>query len=302
MYWTNGKNQLLPVQLSESTIKLENSGTFKTRGLELQLDGYLIQNRNFNWKSGLVFSRERSKVTNLGDRKLMLAGIENVAGSFAIDGQPLGVLMGTTYKRNEQGQMLIGEGFPIKNEELSIIGNPNPDFRLSWLNSLEYRNFSFSVMLDFKKGGDMWNGTWNMMNYFGTSQYSADNRSITNYIFPGVLPDGSTNNIPVNFYGNNLNENRWVRYGQYGVGEDAIQDAGYLKLREISLGYRILIRLFNEKTFMKLSLFATNILLYSKYKGVDPDTNLTGSSNGFGLDYFNIPGVKTFGLSLNWQF
>lgn len=302
-YWKKGKNLILPTQISTSSVRLENSGTFKTNGFEAGLEALLIRNRNFNWTTRFIFSRERNRVTNLGGRKLMLAGIEDAVGSYAIEGQPLGVLYGTAYERDEQGRMIIGnDGFPIKSNELKVLGNPNPDWQLSWGNSLEYRNFTFSVLFDYKKGGDMWNGTKNTMNYYGTSQYSANHRNTTNYIFPGVLSDGRINDIPVNFYGNNLDENRWVRYGQYGVGEDAIEDASYIKLREISLGYRIPLQLFQRRTQLKLSLFASNILLYSRYKGVDPETNLTGSSNGFGLDYFNIPGVHSFGMSLNWEF
>lgn len=302
-YWKRGKNQVLPVQVSTSAVQLENAGTFKMHGFEAELGILPVHNRNFSWFTQLIFSRERSRVTNLGGRKLMLAGIEGVAGSYAIEGQPLGVLYGTAYQRDEQGHLLIGDdGFPVKSDELKILADPNPDWRLSWVNTLNYRNFSLSVLFDYKKGGKMWNGTRNVMNYYGTSQYSADHRNITDYIFPGVLADGSANNIPVNFYGNSMDENRWVRYGQYGIAEDGIEDAGYLKLREISLGYYIPVSIFHQRTRMKLSVFTTNILLFSKYKGVDPETNLTGSSNGFGLDYFNIPGVHSMGMSLNWEF
>lgn len=303
LYWKRGKDQLLPVQVSESAIRLENYGSFRAHGLELELDVYAIRNRNFSWNTRLIFSRERNKVTNLGGRKLMLAGIEDVAGSYAIEGQPLGVLYGTVYERDEQGRMIIGaDGFPIKSDELQVIGDPNPDWQMSWVNTLTYKNFSLSLLFDYRKGGDMWNGTRNVMNYYGTSQYSADHRNTTNCIFPGVLANGQENNIPVNFYGNNLDENRWVRYGEYGVGEDAIQDASYIKLREVTLGYRIPLRLLSRRSWLRVSVFATNILLYSKYKGVDPETNLTGSSNGLGLDYFNVPGTRSIGMSLNWEF
>lgn len=302
-YWKNGKDQLLPTQVSASSVRLENCGTFETNGFEATLEAYLIRNRDFGWDTRLIFSRERNRVTNLGDKKVMLAGIEGAVGSYAIEGQPLGVLYGTAYKRDEQDRMIIGnDGFPVKSDNLKVLGNPNPDWQLSWMHSLNYKNFILSVLFDYKKGGKMWNGTRNVMNYYGTSEYSTTNRNITNYIFPGMLANGQENNIPVNFYGNNLNENRWIRYGRYGIGEDGIEDASYIKLREISLGYLLRLRMFDKRTQMRVSIFATNILLYSKYKGVDPETNLTGSSNGFGLDYFNVPGVSSIGLTLNWEF
>ena len=303
MYWKRGKDQLLPVQASTSSVQLENLGTFKSNGLELELGASLIRNYKFSWDSKLIFTRERNEVTDLGGRKVMLAGIENVAGSYAIEGQPLGVLYGTVYQRNKQGRMLIGaDGFPMKSGKQEIIGDPNPDWRLGWSHTFSYKNFALSMLFDYKKGGDMWNGTESVMNYYGTSKYSADYRGTTNYIFPGVLTNGQENNIPVNFYGNNLSENRWVRYGVYGIGEDGIEDASYIKLREISLSYRFPLRMLRQRTNMRLSVYATNILLYSKYKGVDPETNLTGSSNGFGLDYFNVPGSRSVGVSVNWEF
>ncbi|MDH6307164.1 TonB-linked SusC/RagA family outer membrane protein [Dysgonomonas sp. PFB1-18] len=303
LYWKKGKDQLLPVQISESSLQLENSGSFRTHGFEIELGAYPVRNRNFSWQTRLVFARERNKVTNLGGRKLMLSGIEDAAGSYAIEGQPLGVLYGTVYKRDDQGRMIIGnDGFPVKSDEQQVIGNPNPDWQMSWSNTLTFKNFTLSMLFDYRKGGEIWNGTRNTMNYYGTSQYSADHRNTTNYVFPGVLENGQANNIPVSFYGDNLNENRWVRYGQYGIGEDGIEDASYIKLREISLGYRIPLNLLRKRSWLKVSVHATNILLYSKYKGVDPETNLTGSSNGFGLDYFNVPGTRSIGMSLNWEF
>lgn len=303
LYRKNGKNQLLPVQVSTSSVQLENAGTFRTNGQEIELGAFPFRSRRFTWDTRLIFTRERNTVTNLGGRKLMLAGIEGEVGSYAIEGQPLGVLYGTAYERDEQGRMLIGDdGFPIKNNELKVLGNPNPDWQMSWSNSFTYKDFTLSFLFDFKKGGDMWNGTQSTMNYYGTSQYSADHRNTTGHVFPGVLSDGSINNIPVSFYGNNLEENRWVRYGQYGVGEDAIEDASYLKLREIALSYRLPVRISGRNTLMNFSIFATNILLFSKYSGVDPETNLTGASNGYGLDYFNIPGVHSIGISFKWDF
>lgn len=303
LYWKKAKDQILPTQVSSTAVRFENFGSFRTNGLELELSIIPVTNRDFTWQSRFIFSRERNKVTDMGGRKLMLAGIEDAAGSYAIEGQPLGVIYGTAYKRDEQGRMIIGnDGFPVVSDELKVLGNPNPDWQLGWANTLEYRRFSLSLLFDYKKGGEMWNGTRNVMNYYGTSKLSADLRNTTNYVFPGALANGQENNIPVSFYGNNLDENRWVRYGRYGVGEDAIEDASYIKLREITLGYRIPLRLSGRRSWLKVSAYVTNILLYSKYKGVDPETNLTGSSNGLGLDYFNVPGTRSIGMSLNWEF
>lgn len=268
-YWKKAKDQLLPTQVSPSTVRLENNGTLRTYGFEAQLEAQLLRNRNFSWTTRFNFTRQRNRVSDLGGANLMLAGVDNAVGSYAIEGQPLGVLYGTGYDSNS-------------NIETRVLGNPNPDWQLSWGNTVDYRGFFFSAMLDYKKGGDMWNGTRSTMNYYGTSQHTANHRNPAGYASVG--------------------DNPWMAHSKYGVGEDGIEDASYLKLREVSFGYYIPFRMLHKRNRLRLSLFASNILLFSKYKGVDPETNLTGSSNGFGLDYFNIPGIHSFGMSLNWEF
>ena len=302
VYQKIGKNQFLPTTTTSSLVYIDNLGKLRNKGLELGLDANILSNRNFGWSSKLIYSIERNKVTGLGNRKVMLAGIDNVVGSYAIDGQPLGVLYGTAYERDGKGNTIIGsDGFPVVATDQTILANPNAKWRMSLLNTLRYRNFIFSVMLEYKHGGKIWNGTQNTMNYYGTSQMSADQRGTTGYIFNGVLADGGVNNIPVDFYGANLADNRWVRYGQYGVSEDAIQDASFLKIRDITLSYKWNYKRYSKSSLM-LSIYANNILLYSKAKGIDPETNLTGASNGFGLNYFNIPGATSTGLSVVWEF
>lgn len=302
IYKKEGRNQFLPTDITESTVYLENAGKIRNQGLEITADAYVIENYNFRWNARLIYNIERSKVSGLGDRKFMLAGIDGVVGSYAIDGQPLGVLYGTTYQRNEDGNMIIGEdGFPLVAEKQAIIGDPNPKWRMSLINTFSFNRFNLSATLEYKHGGKIWNGTQNAMSYYGTSQESASLRNTTGYIFDGVMADGSVNTIPVNFYGNNLSENRWVRYGEYGVSEDAIQDASFLKIREILLSYKLPLRGYRGSN-IKFSIFATNILLFSKAKGIDPETNMTGSSNGFGLSYFNIPSATTTGFSVTFEF
>lgn len=97
------------------------------------------------------------------------------------------------------------------------------------------------------------------------------------------------------------NRSLMYHYGTSHYKADHRNTTGYV-FPGVSLGYRIPLKLFRRNTQLKLSVFASNILLFSKYKGVDLETNLTGSSNGFGLDYFYIPGSKSIGMSLNWEF
>ncbi len=99
-----------------------------------------------------------------------------------------------------------------------------------------------------------------------------------------------------------LNQYYWQNIGSSFIGpsEPDVEDGSFVKLRQVSLTYAFPGSMFG-KTFrtLSLSVFANNILLHTNYTGVDPETSLAGPANGQGLDYFNNPGVKTYGVRLN---
>jgi len=53
---------------------------------------------------------------------------------------------------------------------------------------------------------------------------------------------------------------------------------------------------------INIQLSARNLWLSTDYPGVDPETNLTGASNGYGLDYFNMPNTKSYSATVKLSF
>jgi hypothetical protein len=235
-------------------------------------------------------------------RWLPIAGFREVSNNL-VEGQPYGIIYGSTYQRNSGGKAVIGaNGFPLVDPELKPIGNPNPDFIAGIDQSLIWRDFTFNFVIDIRKGGDVWNGTRNALDYMGMSGRTAQSREVRNYIFEGVLEDGSVNSQPVDFANpaNGLSGNRWVQYGLSGVAEDAIEDGSWIRLNEVKCSYRFT-RLFSgflRHTDVKLSLIGKNLLLLTRYSGVDPATSLFGYETASGLDFFNMPATRSYGLSL----
>jgi len=91
--------------------------------------------------------------------------------------------------------------------------------------------------------------------------------------------------------------------GFVGATAPYIEDAGWVRLRTVTLTYNI--SRFLKKTFIhQLSVYftGTNLLLFTHYKGVDPETSLAGSDNAQGIDYFNMPGTKSYTLGLTMAF
>jgi hypothetical protein len=212
------------------------------------------------------------------------------------------VIYGTTYQRNENGDQIIGaDGFPLVDNTLKKIGNAIPDFTLSLRPEINYGHFTLSTLFEYKKGGDMWNGTQGALDYLGRSKNSANFRGTTNFIFDGIQESGQPNAIAVDFYdaGRPMEENRWVRYGFTGVGEEYIEDASFFRMTEISLSYKTQMQ--NNAIFkqLKVALSARNIFLITPYSGVDPSTTLFGYTSGSGLDLFNTPATRSLSLVVN---
>ncbi|MGB0523886.1 MAG: carboxypeptidase-like regulatory domain-containing protein [Flammeovirgaceae bacterium] len=300
--------------------QLQNVGTIVQNGLELSFD-YFMPRRYSDKKlklyiSGLlVIDRPEVKSLNLNEERVPIGGFQEVSTNL-IAGEPLGVIVGTDYLKDAAGQLVIGaDGFPIMDTTPQIIGNPNPRFTGAITPKVTWRGFSFSMNWTFRHGGDQWNGTQQALDYYGKSEQTANERATRNYLFEGVLMDGSPNTTLVDFYNpaNDITENRWVRYGLGGVGKAYIQNASWFRLNEIQLSYH----LSNEpkrnatttkktgfKKFLRtatISLYARNLFLMTSYTGVDPESALFGYAGGRGLDFFNAPTMNQFGARIHIQ-
>jgi hypothetical protein len=298
------KNFIAPVSTSEG-FDLQNAARVKNYGgvVFASYDGYL--NNKWNWGIDLKWTKYNSKVEEIyaSNDWIALAGFREVQTVLAA-GQPTGAIYGTSYVRNEEGKKVIGaSGFPLEDTNLRIIGNPIPDWNFALSSYFQFRQFRVSFLLDFKRGGDIWNGTNSVLDYLGRSLNTADIRNTANYVFEGVDENGVTNIVPVDFYDPSkpLNQNRWVRYGWDGVGEDYIEDASSLRLSELVLSYSLARPRGATIKHVKVSLIGRNLFLFTPYSGVDPTSNLFGYTTGNGLDLFNTPSVRSYSAQLTIQ-
>ncbi|OJJ15672.1 hypothetical protein BKI52_37955 [marine bacterium AO1-C] len=288
---------------------LVNGGTVTTDGWEFQLMGQLIKTRNLSWMVGVNLTRFHSVVTDLPDNisRINLGGF-NQFHSSATNGQPYGVFYGNNFQRNGDGQLIIAnDGFPT----LGIpgpTGNPTPDWLWGVTSSFRWKGLRVDMRWDVRRGGDVWNGTQASLDFFGTSKRSGDQRVITGFVYPGVKLDGSTNDIPVDFY--NLNPGTVTRispltaFGEFGIAEANIQDASWIRFRELIIAYTFPKAWTQGLSLSELtvSFIGRNLFLITDYTGVDPETNLTGDTNGFGIDFYNMPQTRSIGGSISFRF
>jgi outer membrane receptor protein involved in Fe transport len=302
-WYSNTTSRAFVPLMAGSTMSLINGGTILNSGVELRLHATPV-NQAITWNTAINFTRNRSIVQSLpeGIDRIALAGFGSISSSL-IAGQPYGVLYGTRYLRNDEGKLVIGkDGFPIVDPVMSVLGNTNPDWMIGVENSFSFKGISLAFLIDIKKGGVIWNGTKNTLNYFGTAALTGQQREIKNYIFDGVTEEGTPNSVAVDFHNpaNAMGTNRWMRYGVSGVAEDGIEDGSWVRLRQVSLSYKFPQNLAFRMGVknLSLSLIGRNLFLLTHYSGIDPETNLTGNTNGRGLDYFNSPNFKSYAVSL----
>ena len=183
---------------------------------------------------------------------------------------------------------------------LRVLGNPNPDFTVGINNNFTFGDLSLAFLVDWKQGGQMWNGTAWALSFFGTSQMTAENRDEV-VVFDGVKSDGTPNDIPVNFGQNYWNSS----VGGFGNADEGfVQSTTWVRLREISLSYAFKPEWFTG-TFIEggaLTVTGRNLWFWTPYQGIDPETSLQGTSNSQGFDYFNMPGTRTYSVGLNLNF
>lgn len=316
-YRNKTTDAILSVQVPSSTgydSKLDNIGTIQNRGFEIQLDGNWLRKKDFNISSTLIFSRNENLVVNMGGSKsIFLAGFTG-SSSRAVEGYSLGALWGVDFQRDSKGNLVLGaNGFPQQNANESVIGDPNPDWTASFRTTLNYKGLSFSFLFDRVQGGDVWNGTKGALYTFGT------HKDVGNEVVaPSNLKtyNGSTITSGTKFRGAvydfgsgpvALTESWYTDLGGgFGpVGSQFVEDGTRTRLREISLGYSFAGEKFKRATRLSsidVLLTGRNLVLWTDYTGIDPETNLTGPTNGRGLDYFNNPSTRSFLFTLRFNY
>ena len=294
-----------------------NAGEVSNTGIELTLNAAPIKSKNFHWDIQVNFTRNKNIVISLppGIESLFLGGFEGTSIR-NVAGQPYGQIYGGTFIHDANGNLVIqddpnqgGYGYPIEGKE-EVIGNPQPKFLCGFQNTLSWKGLSLNILWDFRYGGQIWNGTQGALAFFGKSSIT-DQRDDPDHVFTGVgghldadgnlVSTGATNDIkaPLNqkwFEGNG---------GGFGnVAEHFVQDASWARLREVTLNYTIPTKVFEKTPIggVNVGLSGRNLFLYTPYQGVDPETNLMGSVNAQGLDYFNMPNTRSFSARVGITF
>jgi TonB-linked SusC/RagA family outer membrane protein len=306
---------ILQVELPPSTgyeSSFENAAEISNKGIEMDWNYNVVAGNGIDINVFGTFTRYRNIVEKLPNvSRYILNGFTSTSSS-VVEGAPFGSIYGGRYLRDADGnKVLDADGFPVIDDEQGVIGDPNPDWRGSLGASASYKGIKFSFMFETSQGNDMWGGTFGVLNYFGIAPRTANESTAPVDLprygggFGGTITAGTTFRGNIKDFGGGpvALEEGWYRTDGGGFGsldEQFVRDASWTKLREVSLSY-VLPSSIAQKVGMKeleIGVSGRNLLLITNFPGVDPEVNLTGASQGRGLDYFTNPATKSYLFNL----
>lgn len=314
-YRTLSIDQIMDVAISKATgydKKYVNAGTIENKGIEASVFAIPVQTKDFSWKVTVNYTVNRNKVVELYDgvSNLQLAAFGGGVTLNATVGEPYGVLRGTNFTYKDGQKIVASTGYYAQSDATSIIGNVTPNWKMGVSNSLTYKNLSLGFLIDIQNGGSV----FSLDQYYGlaTGLYAETvplndlgnpvRNSIATgggLVYPGVLADGTANTKRIS------GEN----YGIFGYRRNPagafVYDASYVKLREVTISYKLPASLFGGKNFIKGATFSAvgrNLWIISKnLPYADPEDGLT-SGNLSGWQSGVYPSVREIGGSLKFSF
>ena len=335
-YKLNSRDQIIPVFISPASgygSVITNAGELENRGIEIVLNGSPVRGRDFSWDATVNFTRNRNKVLSIAEglTEIVVGDWFGYVGATAtmkyVPGLPVGSIWGTSYRRYyggkaDDGIMLdrslpivilstgANRGFPEReaNTKQRILGNSQPDWTGGLLNTFTYKSLRLSFLFETHQGQDRYNQLGNYQSAFGTAPYTL-NRN-TSKVFEGVLADGSPNTQLV-YMGQGVGpDGRDYTEGFYrnvhrGVTENFVEDASWVRLRNLSLSYKIPTGFIRSNVVRDATVTFTgnNLFLWTKFSGFDPDaSSFHSGSNADAFTGFAYPAVRSYLLSINLNF
>jgi len=307
---TNGMLITVPIAYSNGiSSMLMNAGNLKNKGFELSL----IARKNtgeLNLEGTLNFTAERNKVTKLGNMDQPVLGAVSQYFSAGVTHTEVGHPIGQFYGYKMIGIYQVGDtdipsglypgdirfddmidGEPgLASTDMTFIGSPFPDFTYNFGLSADYKGFDMSVFFQGVQGADV----FYQMLY--NLEAMKDYRIYRSTVKDRWTPTNPSTTMP---RATMLTSSHNLR-----VSDRYVEDASFLRLKSISLGYTLPKHLLTKLWIEKLRFYISgqNLLTFTKYSGLDPEISNNNSNVARGIDSGNypMPGSVYFGIEVNF--
>ena len=311
---TNDLLLSIPIPLSTGySSSLQNIGSVENKGLEIGINTNNITGDGFTWKSSLVYSLNRNKVLSLGSRQTSFfptipGGTLGLLQPAIIKvGLPLGTFWGyqtagifqnatdianfatldtkANTKPGDRRYVDVNGDGRVTAADKVVLGNTQPKFIASFTNTFAYKHVDLLVFLQGSYGNKIYNALQQQLEITNLSTNAwAD-------IADRWTPTNPSNSVP-----------RATNSPVAQSSDRYIQDASYLRVKNVVLGYNFTNTLLNKINVKQVRIYvsAQNLATWTKYRGYDPEVNSFEQNNtAQGIDYGAYPNYRTFLLGLN---
>ena len=276
-----------------------NVGNMENRGVELQVSATPFQaaaRGDFDWRLDFNISRNRNKITKLHNGEPFNSGIDGV--NRVQEGHPIGAfhLIHFIEVDPQTGDAVYddvdGDG-NVDAEDRIIAGSPHPDYWGGIRNQFTWMGFDLNTFVEFSQGFEIWNG----VRQFADDAGAFDDNKL-GIVMRRWRQPGDDTDVP---------RASWdATSGGLIVSDRALEDGSYVRLQEVTLGYRLPSRFAATARLSDARIYVSgrNLKLWTDFLGYDPDVNSNGSTSNtsLGQEFYSYPRARTitFGISGNW--
>ena len=276
------------------TSQLQNVGNVVNKGVELSIDGTLIQRRRLSWTASANIAVNSNKITDMGTANNIILGADNqqilrkgeALGSF-YGMEFLGIVQtGEDVSKLPTVNGLVPKAGDIKYEDTNhdnkidgndrqVLGSIQPKFTYGLSSQWTYKYIDVSLNFAGSYGNKLYNALGRRLELTG------DSYNVLTTVLNSWTAENSSNALPL------ASNARTISY----IDSRYIQSASYLKLRNLTIGYRLPL----QKSFpvgVRLYFTASNLFTITPYKGYDPEVS-------GGTDSGAYPASRSFVFGLN---
>ena len=326
------------------TNMLRNIGKTRNVGVDLSITSINLQKKDFSWTTNFNLSHNRNKVEALSGEQYFLEeasfGYNEKTHKIEVD-KPIGQFYGyrtiglyqvEDFNYNATTKTYtLKEGLPvptnhanvqpgswkfantdgndvIDENDKTIIGNAMPDFYGGLNNTFKYKQWDMSVFFSFSYGGEVMNATKLTNTKAGKANYNVLDLVNSTKRWMTIDETGQAITDPEQLSALNAGRTvasiRDMESGDTYIHSWAIEDASFLRLSNISIGYSFPKLKLRNTGIQNLRLYATgsNLFIWTPYSGFDPEVSTKGSSLTLGVDFGAYPRNRSFVFGLNITF
>ena len=280
----------------------DNIGNIENRGWELGITSVNFEpaeSQGFRWETNFNISWNKNKVTKLFNDEPFPAGFDNI-NRFE-EGLPMGAFYTVLFTGvdPDNGNAMFfdkdGDGETGEDpDDRMMVGSPHPDYWGGLTNTFTFKGLDLRAFVQFSQGAEIYNG---LRAFADDGVWSLGDNKLRHVLKRWRQP-GDVTDVP---------KPSWDGVSQaYITSSRWIEDASYVRLQEVTLGYRVPQRFAALANMSDLRLFISgrNLKTWSDFLGFNPEGNSAGSNSNttFQNEFYSYPLARTFTFGIQGAF